>query len=150
MNSRNAESLALAFIIAMFALAGLTWPSAPTQIPIHWDISGQIDAYGSKFTGLLLMPLVALAGYTLIGLAPILKPEQFDEPATNALAWFRLTYVLVMAGVFGVIVGDIRGASLNMNYVILPALGLTLVAVANLLVHLKRTRTSKPGDGIQI
>ena len=150
MNSRNAESLALAFVIAMFVLAGLTWPSAPARIPIHWDISGQIDGYGSKFTGLLLMPLVALAGYTLIGLAPVLKPEQFDERATNALSWFRLAYVIVMASVFGVIVGDIRGANLNMNYVILPALGLMLVAVVNLLAHLKRTRTSRPGAGIQI
>jgi hypothetical protein len=96
---------------------------------------------------------VGLAGYALIGFTAVIKPDQFDERALGALSWFRLAYVIVMAGVFGVIAGDARGANINMNYVIFPALGLMFIAIANLLVHLKRTRTSKtlpPGGGIPV
>jgi uncharacterized membrane protein len=151
--NRNAETLAQALIIAMFVLATLTWPSAPAQIPIHWDISGQVDAYGSKFTGLLLLPIVALVGYTLIGLTAVFSPAQFEGRAMSALSWFRLTYVLVMAGVYGVIVADIRGANLNMNYVIFPLLALMMIAIVNLLVHTNRNKSAKtapPGGGIQV
>ncbi len=153
MKNRNAETLAQALIIAMFILATLTWQSAPAQIPIHWDTSGQVDAYGSKFTGLFLLPIVALVGNLLIGLTPVFSPEQFQGRAMNALSWFKLAYVLVMAGVFGVIVANVRGANLNMNYVIFPLLALMIVAVINLLVHTNRNksaRTLPPGGGIQV
>jgi immunity protein, SdpI family len=150
--NRNAETLAQALIIAMFVLAIWTWPSAPAQIPVHWDISGQIDGYGSKFTGLLLLPAVALAGYVLIGLTAVFSPAQFQGRAMSALSWFRLAYVLVMAGVFGVIIGNVRGANLNMNYVVFPLLALVLIAVANLLVQTNRNKSANktpPGGGIQ-
>ena len=60
----------------------------------------------------------------------------------NALSWFRLAYVLVMAGVFGVIVADVRGANVNMNYVIFPLLALMMIAIVNLLC--KPTATNRP------
>jgi uncharacterized membrane protein len=151
--NRNAETLAPALIIAMFVIGILTWPSAPAQIPIHWDVYGQVDAYGSKLIGLLLLPIVALAGYTLIGLTAVLSPAQFQGRAMTALSWFKLTYVLVMAGVYGVIVADIRSANLNMNYVIYPLLALMMIAVVNLLIHTNRNKSAKtapPGGGIQV
>ena len=137
----------------MFVIAILTWPTVPAQIPIHWDISGQVDAYGSKFTGLLLPPIISLVGYTLIGLTAVLSPAQFQGRAMNALSWFRLTYVLITAGVFAVIVTDVRGANLNMNYVIYPLLALMLIAIVNLLIHTNRNKSAKnlpPGGGIQV
>jgi uncharacterized membrane protein len=153
--NRNAETLAQALLIAMFVIAIMTWPSVPAQIPIHWDISGQVDAYGSKFTGLLLPPIIALVGYLLIGLTAVFSPAQFQGRAMNALSWFRLTYVLITAGVFGVIVADVRGANFNMNYVIYPLLALMLIAIVNLLIHTNRNKSAKTlppsgGGGIQV
>jgi len=151
--NRNAERIARALIIAMFAVAAWTWPSAPAQIPIHWDISGQINGYGSKATGLLLMPLVALGGYALIGLTAIVRPEQFEGRVMTALSWFRCAYVMMMAGVFGVIIADARGGNLNMNYVVFPLLAFMMIASANLLLQLSRlkaTKTAPPGGGIRI
>lgn len=152
-SNRNADWLARAVIVAMFAVAAWAWPSAPAQIPIHWNIAGQINGYGSKFTGLLLMPIVALAGYALIALTAVIRPEQFEGPVMSALSWFRLAYVIVMAGACGVIVADARGANLNMNYVICPVLAVMMIASANLLVQLSRLKMSKtapPAGGIQV
>ena len=100
-----------------------------------------------------MMPLVALAGYAVIGLGPIFKPGQFDGRTRNALSWFRLTYVLVMAGVFGVIAVDARGSNVNMNYVVFPLAALNLIAIANLVVRsaqAKASRTPPPGGAIRI
>ena len=63
----------------------------------------------------------------------------------NALSWFRLTYVLIMAGVFGVIVADVRGANINMNYVIFPLLALMMIAIVNLLIHTNRNKSAQDG-----
>jgi uncharacterized membrane protein len=151
--NRNAERLGWALIVAMFALGALTWPSAPASIPIHWDFTGQVNGYGSKETGLLLVPLIALGAYALLGFLPVLRPEQFDERVIGALSWFRLACVVVMAGAFAVIVADSRGANINMNYVMFPVLTLMMIASVNLVVQLSRLKSSKaapPGGGIRI
>jgi uncharacterized membrane protein len=153
MRNRTAEILARSVIVVMLALAASSWPSAPAQIPIHWNLAGQIDGYGSKFVGLLLVPIVALVGYVLIGLLAIFRREQFKGGAMSALSWFKLAYLLVMAGVVGVIVADVGGANLNMNYVIFPLLTLMLIASVNLVVQLNRNKAAKPappGGGIRI
>jgi uncharacterized membrane protein len=150
--NRNAEWIARALIFAMFVLAIWAWPSTPAQIPIHWDITGRVNGYGSKFTGLFLMPIVGLGGYALIGFSAAIRPDQFEGRVMDALSRFRLAYVLLMAGVFCVIVGYARGANLNINYVVLPLLGLMTIASINLVVQLSRLKVSKasrPG-GIQI
>ena len=50
----------LLVIAAMFAAAAAVWPSAPDAIPVHWNVSGEVDRYGGRFEGLLLLPLAAL------------------------------------------------------------------------------------------
>jgi len=153
MSNRNVDGIARAAIAAMFALALWAWPSMPAQVPIHWNIAGQIDRYGSKFAGLWLLPAVALAGYALIGLTAVIRREQFDGRAMSALSWFRLAYVILMAGVFGVAVAGAGGSNVNMNYVVLPLLALMLIAAANLTVQLNRNKSAKtppPGGPIEV
>ncbi len=148
---RIADWLARALLVAMFAAAGWSWGSAPAQIPIHWALAGQIDGYGSKLVGLFLLPMMAFAGYAFIGVVADIRPEKFEGSAMNALSWFRLVYVLVMAGVYGVIVADARGANANMNQVIFPLLALMLIAIANLILQLnrvKKEKTTPPCGGV--
>ncbi len=153
MNKRLADWLARYEIVAMFAGAIWAWPSVPAQIPIHWDIAGHINGYGSKFS-LLFMPIVATAGYALIGLTAVIRPEKFDSAALSALSWFRCTYVLLMGGVFSVIVTDaLYGTNFNMNYIVFFLLALVMLTSANLIQQLRRlksTRTTPPGGGIQV
>jgi uncharacterized membrane protein len=152
-SNRNAEWFARVLIVAMFALAIWTWPSAPARIPIHWNISGQIDGYGPKLGSLFLLPVVGLAGYVLIGLTAVIRREQFTERVIAALSLFRLAYVLMMAGVVAVIVADLRGSNINMNYVVLPLLAVMMLASVNLILRLSRLKLSKtapPGGGVQV
>ncbi len=137
----------------MFALGIWTWPSAPAQIPIHWNIEGQVNGYAPKSLGLLLMPTIATALYAIVRLAAVIRREQLDGRAMSALSWFRLACVILMAGVFAVIVADARGADVNMNYVVFPLLGLNLIAIANLAVQTNRNKSARkvpPAGGIRI
>ena len=89
-------------LAGMFAGAAIAWPHAPDRIPVHWNIDGQVDRYGGRFEGLLLMPLVALGMYVLMLVLPRIDPGRANyarfRGAYNAI---RIT-LLVLFAVFDV------------------------------------------------
>ena len=67
----RSEGLQLAIIAAMFAAAAVCWPYLPDRVPVHWNLRGQVDGYGGKFVGLVLLPLLTLGLYLLLLLVPL-------------------------------------------------------------------------------
>lgn len=79
----------LAIIAGMFILAAVRWGSVPDQIPVHWNAAGEVDGYGGKFVGLLLVPIITAALY------PLLKYLPRIDPARRNYETFAGTYLLV-------------------------------------------------------
>lgn len=50
----------LAIIAGLFAWSVYLWPIAPKSLPVHFDLSGNVDRMGSKLEGLFAIPTVAL------------------------------------------------------------------------------------------
>ncbi len=57
-------------IVLMFLVAVMSWPYAPEQVPVRWDLQGEITRLGSKVEGLLLLPSLALAVYLFLLILP--------------------------------------------------------------------------------
>ena len=57
-----------AILMGVFSL--YAWFQIPegTQIPIHWNMEGEIDSYGSKTWGLALIPILAINHVWIRGL----------------------------------------------------------------------------------
>jgi immunity protein, SdpI family len=81
--------LQLAIIAGMFILAAVRWGAVPDQIPVHWNAAGEVDGYGGKFVGLLLVPIITAALY------PLLKYLPRIDPARRNYETFAGTYLLV-------------------------------------------------------
>lgn len=82
-------------IAAMFTAAAVCWSQAPDHMPIHWNLKGEVDGYGGKFAGLLLLPLIAL-GLNLLTLAlPYIDPGRRNYPSF-ATAYHAVRIVLVV------------------------------------------------------
>ena len=63
-------------IIMLIILIGITflyWGKAPDTVPIHFNFKGEIDAYGSKNTIFILLPIAIII---YIGLAILSKYPQ--------------------------------------------------------------------------
>ena len=80
------EGAQIAILVAMFALAIVTWPTAPEQIPVHWNAAGEVDRYGGKFEGLLLLPLMATGPYLLLRFLPRIDPGRANYALFARLA----------------------------------------------------------------
>lgn len=121
-------------LAAMFALAAVTWPTAPARIPVHWNVSGAVDRYGGRFEGVLGLPLLALGLYLLLLVLPLLDPARASYAHFAwAYSFIRFAVLLVLATSYGVIHLWLRGWPVNVGLVVGGAVGLLLIGIGNVL-----------------
>ena len=130
-------------IAVMFAVGIVEWPVAPPSVPTHWNASGSIDRFGGKFQGLLLVPLSAALAWGLVATVALSRQGKFDAPVGRALICLGYAILLIFIGVFSDLVLWINGVVLNVNYLLLPGMLATCVALANLA--LRATQKSRRG-----
>lgn len=92
-----------------FAALPFLWSQLPDQIPMHWNIRGEIDRYGSKASGLLFLPLLNIAMYALLLWAPTLDPKErlaWDQKPLPAFRFFLpLVFLLIHVAVISEALG---------------------------------------------
>ncbi|BAS26390.1 DUF1648 domain-containing protein [Limnochorda pilosa] len=64
---RSLDTIALAVIVVQIGWLLFLWPGLPDRVPIHFDLAGQPDAWGSK-GNLWFLPAVQVFLYGLIAL----------------------------------------------------------------------------------
>ena len=89
-------------IAAMFAVAAAAWSHVPERMTTHWNMHGEVDGYGGRFAGLLLIPLLAVGLYLLLLFIPRLDPayQNYAQFAGTYLA-LRFATLLFLAAIFG-------------------------------------------------
>src|SRR5689334_21153064 len=91
------ETPSLVAIVLMFAIAFASWSTAPDRIPMHWNDEGQIDRFGGKAEGLLLLPIVTAGLYVLLLMLPHIDSRYADTDP------FSGPYLFLRTGLVGVL-----------------------------------------------
>jgi len=122
-------------LVAAAAVASaLAYSGLPERVPVHWNLSGEVDRYGSRTEALLLMPLMMLAVWGLMRLLPRIDPLRANY------AKFAGTYELlidaILAMLFLIHVGILLGASGapdSVTIVVRLAVGAMFVVLGNVM-----------------
>lgn len=132
--SWRVEVLQLIIIATMFAVAAWVWPYLPERLPVHWNIKGEVDAYGGKFVGLLLLPLTVASLYVMLLALPRFDPGRRNyENFGTAFTIIRLSVVLFMALLYAAVVLAAFGCKINMTSVVMPAVGVLFIVLGNFM-----------------
>jgi uncharacterized membrane protein len=91
-----------ALVVLSLVISIIAFGHLPDPMPIHWDIQGRVNGYGSRWMGAFLTPLVThrVGGYLMAGLGVLLV-------VSAALAPAAATFILVVGGVVIVALGTI-------------------------------------------
>jgi uncharacterized membrane protein len=138
MTTQRANFWILALFAATVAYAALVYPSLPDRIPIHWNIRGEVDGWGSRNT-IFLGPGLILLGWVMLHGLPKLSPKQFSIDTFGPT--FNLIMVLV-SGMFAYIGCLIIHAAghphIDMGKWMVAGIALFLAALGNLMGKTRR------------
>ncbi len=121
-------------IAAMFVAAAVLWPTTPSRVPVHWNASGQVDGYGGRFEGLLLMPLITLSIYVLLLVIPRFDPGRANY-AQFAGPYMVVRYLVLalMGCIYVFTLLAIKGHQFDMTRVIVGVIAIMFIVLGNLL-----------------
>ena len=129
---------ALVVVLALAASAA-AYGRLPERMPTHWNAAGEVDGYGSRLMGALLLPGVMLLTAALVPLLPRI------DPRGAAYEEFRPTYHLVMNGVLTlllvvhlVVLASALGHDVPATRIVLVGVGLLLILIGALLPRMRR------------
>lgn len=102
------DAISLIVLIGSFVYTAMSWSSLPEQVPIHFDMEGEADEWGSRMT-LLWLPVIntiMFAGMTVLRSFPHKMNYLIEITPENAvyqyrlsielLAWIKLQVVLLL------------------------------------------------------
>lgn len=104
----------LAIVAALFAWSAFLWPIAPDSLPVHFDLSGNVDRMGSKLEGLFAIPTVAVALYLVLRFLPRLDPARENYTSfAGVYSTLRLTLLVMLALIDLAILLPLVGVQVN-------------------------------------
>lgn len=127
----------LMFLPLLMTLAGL--PFLPDQMPTHFGIHGTADAWGSKYSMLLLPIISILMGGSLLAMSHAAQGQEKTGTNNAKLTLLMACITLfIFCGITGfqLAVGVLRARNLealpvDMNQVIFILLGIMLICLGN-------------------
>jgi uncharacterized membrane protein len=120
-----------------FIYLAYVWRDLPEKVPMHWNISGEIDRYGSK-TELLIIPFVMpLLIYLIFLLVPYIDPKKQIGSMGKKFHQLKFVFVLFMSLLSIFIIYSAYTASLSsMNHIFI-GVGIVFAVLGNYMQSIK-------------
>lgn len=111
------EALILLVVLAPLVYLATVWNSLPEQVPLHWNIKGETDNYGSKWELLFVLGGMQLFTYLLFLLLPKIAAKRNNIKLMGSNFYkMRLLMQVFISSLFVIILLaslDILGISIN-------------------------------------
>ena len=118
-------------LMLLLLMAALSWyfgGDLPDRVPIHYNMQGEVDGYGSKWVLLLLMPGMSILFYLLLKFLPRLSLE---TGTTNNFGrsydMVRFIVLLLFAGLHAGILIKTVEPTFQLRYIITPLFALLFI-----------------------
>ena len=121
-------------VVLTFAASILAYPRLPDRVPTHWNIHGQVDAYGSRWIATFLIPGMLIALWGLLRVLPRIDPRRENYASMQGTYDLVVNVTLtLLAVVHFVVLGAVMGAPISIGRVVPAIIGGALVIIGKVL-----------------
>ena len=108
------------------------YPYLPDQVPGHWNIHGQVDAYYPRSFGAFFPPLLAIAIYLLMLFTPVLDPRRDNyvrfKSAYTFLRWITIIFLVL---IYAAAILAALGYQINIGIVVKALVAVLFIMIGN-------------------
>ena len=139
MTTVRTNVLCFIFIGITVAVAAFLYPSLPEQIPMHWNLAGEVDDYTPKPWGVMIMPLVAVMVFIIMKLIPIVSPKGFrTDQFKGVINIFTVVLVGFMSGIGLLVLLAATGRDVHINEMTYAGVGLLFIVLGNYMSKVRK------------
>jgi uncharacterized membrane protein len=139
MNFNIKKEWPLLVILAVpVVIAVLVYPQMPEQVPIHWNIEGQANGYGSREFGTFFLPLMNIAMYVLFLVLPKLDPKyaNYSKFGSSYLT-IRYSLHLFFMLLFGMTLAASLGYPINIGRWVPAGVAVLFIVMGNIMSRVR-------------
>ena len=128
----------LGIIFLSLVVGAAVYRHLPEQVPMHWNVYGEIDGYGGRFTGAFAIPLLTLVSYIAMVFAPRIDPKKKNYAKfTGAYNAFMTAFVLFMLALYATVLLATFGYPLDIGRITQMGVGLLFIVMGNYLTRVR-------------
>ncbi|HBV02317.1 MAG TPA: hypothetical protein DEB69_02735 [Candidatus Komeilibacteria bacterium] len=110
----KSEILLIILVLGAWAAGFYFYSVFPETVPVHWNIAGEVDRYGSRFEGAFILPIVVTAMYLLFLFIPLIDPKKEKyQQFQNVYHIFRYILILIMWVIY--LIASFNGLGYNIR-----------------------------------
>ena len=142
MIKKNLKMMIITSIVTLLPIAvGLIlWNKFPEEVPIHFNMQGEPDGWGSKATTVFFMPLLLLAFHWICIFVTTLDPKNknITEKNMNLVLW-----IIPVLSVFesGLVYSYALGSKIDINIILPIFFGIGFIIIGNFIPKCKQNYT---------
>ena len=139
MMKRNKGTLIVTILVILLPMVMglLLWNKLPEQMPMHWNMEGEVDGWGSKAMLVVFLPLF-MVGIQLICALTMLCSSETKGIKGNLLQLSLWICPCVSLLIYTLVYAKILGYDFAVGTIVSLALGLIFVVIGNLLPKCRR------------
>lgn len=113
-----------------FAYLGAIWNDLPERVPLHWNIEGEADRWGSR-SELWLIPFLTVVVYVMFLLVPLIDPKKRISEMGSKYTQLKLLMVGAMSALAVVILHMAQSGDSAAATPMLVVIGLLIAVLGN-------------------
>ncbi len=132
------ELLPLVIILITGGASFYFFKNFPAEVPMHWNMAGEVDRYGSKMMGAFLFPAILLGMYLLFLVLPFMDPkkERYAQ-FRKVYHLFKLMMIFFMALIYFLASLSALGFDFNIGLWVSVMVGALFIFIGNYLGKIK-------------
>lgn len=127
----------IAIVLLPFIYLFFIWNSLPDEVPLHWNLEGEIDRWGSKNELLIIPFLLPVLIYVLMLIVPYIDPKKRIAQMGGKYYQLKFIMVLFMSGLALFILYFTKNQSILNPHMLFIIIGLLFAVLGNYMQSVK-------------
>ena len=119
MNWFKSNWLVIALMLIPVLITLIVWDRIPEEVPVHWNIKGEVDNYASKEFGMFLLPISMLIMNIIFWIVPYIDPKKNVPLFKETLYRLQVAMNIFFFGLALLIIGVSLGFQLDVGTIVI-------------------------------